>query len=260
LEEKGDEGGGTGRDGPAESCVAFPERGRGRDSASPAEAGVARSRAGAEPRLQPRVNGLALLMTSRDRRALVIGSVSVAVALLLLRVLPWTVRSALAVEAGLRERAALLARARADLADAAVLRDSAAQLGQALIGLAPKILSGNSAPEAVADLSGRVNLAASGHQAKLERVDPVPDSVVRGRLRRATLRAALECDVRGLVGVLQTLEFGKVALAVRELRVTAVDAGSADRVPEVLRVELTVTGWFLEGPETGSGKRETGEP
>jgi len=31
-------------------------------------------------------------------------------------------------------------------------------------------------------------------------------------------------------------------------------------VPEVLRVELTVTGWFLEGPETGSGKRETGEP
>src|SRR5207247_5791705 len=140
------------------------------------------------------------IVTHGDRRALLLGGGVVLAGLLLLRVLPWTVRSALAAESGLRERAALLARARADLADAAVLRDSAAQLGQALIGLAPKILSGNSAPEAVADLSGRVNLAASGHQAKLERVDPVPDSVSRGRLRRGTLRAAFECDVRGLVG------------------------------------------------------------
>src|SRR5204863_6058824 len=94
----GDEGGGMGRDGPAESCLPSPVRGRGRDSAFPAEAGVARSRASAEPRLQPRV----LVMTSRDRRALVIGGVSVAVAHLLLRGLPWTVRSALAADVDLR--------------------------------------------------------------------------------------------------------------------------------------------------------------
>jgi len=196
-------------------------------------------------------------MTPRDRRALVLGGVSVAVAVFALRVLPWTVRSVFAAEAGWRERAALLARARADLADAATLRDSAAQLGQALIGLAPRILSGNSAAEAVADLSGRVNLAASGHQAKLERVDPVPDTLTRGRLRRATVRAAFECDVRGLVGVLEAIEFGKVALAVRELRVAALDAGSPEKSPELLRVELTVAGWYLEGRETGKGKGET---
>jgi hypothetical protein len=199
-------------------------------------------------------------MTERDRRALILGGSVVIGAVFVLRVLPWGVRSALAAEAGLRQRAALLARARADLAEAGGLRDSAVDLGQALVGLAPKILSGTSVAEAVADLSGRVNLAASRNQAKLERVDPKTDSTVAGRLHRVALRAAFECDVRGLVGMLQALTFGKAALAVRELRVTAVDAGSADKNPEVLRVEMTVAGWFLEGRETGSGKRETGEP
>lgn len=191
-------------------------------------------------------------MTERDRRAVLLGG-GVVLAALLLRVLPWTVRSALAAEVGLRERAALLARARADLADAVVLRDSAVELGQALVGLAPKILSGNSVAEAVADLSGRVNLAASGHQAKLERVDPVADSTVAGRLHRATLRAAFACDVRGLVGVLQALEFGKAVLSVRELRVSAIDAASLDKNPEMLRVEMTVTGWYLTNRDEGRG-------
>ncbi|HYL55353.1 MAG TPA: type II secretion system protein GspM [Gemmatimonadales bacterium] len=188
-------------------------------------------------------------MTHRDRRAVVTGGSVLVAAVLVLRVLPWTVRLAVAAESGLRARASLLARARADLADAAVLRDSAATLSQGLVGLAPKILSGGSVAEAVADLSGRVNLAASTHQAKLHRVDPLPDSAVVGRLHRVTLRAAFECDVRGLVGVLLALGFAKAALAVRELRVTAVDVGSADKNPEVLRVELTVSGWFLASRE-----------
>jgi len=166
-------------------------------------------------------------------------------------------RSALAAETGLRQRAARLARARVDLAEASGLRDSAVALGQALVGLAPKILSGNSPAEAVADLSGRVNLAASRNEAKLERVDPLTDSAVAGRLHRVALRAAFECDIRGLVRMLQALTFGKAALTVRELRVTTVDASSADRSPEVLRVDMTVAGWFLESRETGSGKRET---
>ena len=204
-------------------------------------------------------------MTARDRRALLIGGGAVLTAFLLLRALPWTLRSVFAAEVGLRQRAALLARAQADLAEASGLRDSAVALGRALVGLAPKILSGNSPAEAVADLSGRVNLAASRNQAKLERVDPLTDSTVSGRLHRVALRAAFECDIRGLVGVLQALTFGKAALAVRELRVTAVDAGPADKNPEVLRVEMTVAGWHLEARETGNpkglpdgrGKRET---
>jgi len=199
-------------------------------------------------------------VTERDRRALLLGGAVTVGAVMLLRVLPWTVRSALAAEAMLRERAVLLERARANLAGASGLRDSAAALGVALVGLAPKILSGGTASEATADLSGRVNLAVSGHQAKLERADPVPDSTRAGRLRRATVRAAFECDVRGLAGVLQALELGKAPLAVRELHVVAVDPGSPDRNPEVLRVELVVAGWYLQPGDVGSGKREDGTP
>jgi hypothetical protein len=193
-------------------------------------------------------------VTERDRRAMLVGAAVAAGALLVLRVLPWAARSALAGEATLRERAGLLARARVDLAQAAVLRDSAAALGVALVGLAPKILSGGTAAEATADLSGRVNLLASAHQAKLERMDPLPDSTAAGRLRRVTLRAAFDCDVRGLAGVLEALELGKAALAVRELRVVAADPSSPENNPEVLHVELTIAAWFLPEAETkGAG-------
>ena len=177
-------------------------------------------------------------------------------AVLLLRVLPWGVRRVLAAEAELRDRGALLARARADLAEAALLRDSAAALSQALVGLAPKLLSGATPAEAAADLSGRINLAASQSAAKLERVDQVPDSGVAGRLRRIRLRAMLETDIRGINGVLRHVEFNQAALSVSELRVVAVDPTSPDRAREVLRLEVTVAGWFLDGRERGRGKRE----
>jgi len=54
--------------------------------------------------------------------------------------------------------------------------------------------------------------------------------------------------------LLQALERGKTVLAVRGFRVTASDVGSTDRTPEVLRVELTVTGWYLRGRDEGRGK------
>jgi len=195
-------------------------------------------------------------MTERDRRAVVLGGAVAVTAVLVLRLLPWSARSVLAARRALDEQAALLARARADVAGTSLLRDSAAAVTQALVALAPKILSGNMLSEAVADLSDRVSLAASRSQAKVERVDPVTDSVTVGRLRRATLRVALECDVRGLRGVLQALEDGKTVLSVSELRVTAADVASSDMSPEVLRVEFTIFGWFLERGQGVHGKSE----
>lgn len=184
-------------------------------------------------------------MTSRDRRALLVGGAVVVAAVMLLRVLPWGVRRAVAATGELRERATLLAHARRELARASLLSDSAAWITQALVGLAPKLLSGTSAAEAGADLSAQLNLFASRNAAKLERLDVLPDSIRAGRLGRARAHVALETDVRGLVGFLRAVAAGGAALAVRELRIVAPDPGSSERAPEILKVEATVEGWYV---------------
>ena len=118
------------------------------------------------------------------------GSVIVS-AVLLLRVAPWAFKTADAAGAELRERTVMLAHARSDLAEAPLLRDSAGVLTRAVIGLAPKLLSGDTPAEALADLSGRLNLAASRNQARLQRTDQLPDSMAAGRLRCMRVRTVL---------------------------------------------------------------------
>jgi type II secretion system (T2SS) protein M len=184
-------------------------------------------------------------MTGRDRKALMLGGGIVLAAIISLRVLPWGVRRTAAALGDLRERAALLAHARADLTAAEGLRDSSAALSRALVGLAPRLLSGGTAVEAAAALSGKLNLAAVRSQAKVERLDPVPDSATAGRLRRIRLHAALETDVRGLEAFLRAVETSEAVLTVLDLRIVAPDPTAGVHGPEILKVESTVSGWYL---------------
>jgi len=193
-------------------------------------------------------------MTSRDRHALLVGGIAVAGAVLGLRVLPWTIRQATAARALLRERATLLARTQEELASLPQLRDSANVLSQALVALAPQVLSGSTAVEAGADLSVRMNLAASRAPAKVERLDPLPDSSGVGRLGRVRVHAALETDVRGLIALIRAIDTGEEVLKLDELRVEAPEQGAAQRGPEMLKVEITVSGWYLR---PRSEKRDT---
>jgi hypothetical protein len=181
----------------------------------------------------------------------------VAGAVVALRLVPFVVRRTVEAHATLRERATLLARTRDEMASLPRLRDSATVLSQALLALAPQVLSGSSAVEAGADLSGRMNLAASRAPAKLERMDALPDSSSNGRLGRVRVHAALETDVRGLVALLRSIDAGDEVLRLEELRVEARDPGMVARGPEILKVELTVSGWYIKPRETESGKRET---
>jgi type II secretory pathway component PulM len=189
-------------------------------------------------------------MTPRDRRALLLGGLAIAGAVLGLRVLPWAVRRATEAEAVLRERATLLARTREELASLPTLRDSAAVLSQALVALAPQVLSGSTPAEAGADLSGRMNLAASRAPAKVERLDPLPDSSGNGRLGRVRVHAALETDVRGLIALIRAIDAGDEVLKLDELRVEAPEPGLLPRGPEILKVEITVSGWFIRPRST----------
>ncbi len=189
-------------------------------------------------------------MTPRDRRALLMGGIAIAVAVLGLRVLPWAVRLVTEAHAVLRERATLLARTREETASLPTLRDSAAVLSQALVALAPQVLSGSSPAEAGADLSGRMNLAASRAPAKVERLDPLPDSSGDGRLGRVRVHAALETDVRGLIALIRAIDAGDEVLKLDELRVEAREPGTVERGPEILKVEITVSGWYIRPRST----------
>jgi hypothetical protein len=174
----------------------------------------------------------------------------VGAAVLALRVLPAGIRSAGSRYAVLSERAAFLVRTREEMSLLPELRDSAAVLSQALVALAPQLLSGSTAAEAGADLSGRMNLAASRAPARVERLDSLADSAGDGRLGRVRVHAALETDVHGLIALLRAIETGDEVLKLEELHVEAPQAGVVQRGPEILKIEVTVSGWYVKPRET----------
>lgn len=184
-------------------------------------------------------------MTPRDRRALRLGLAAVLGGWLLLRGAPRAVTAALALDREVRGRGALLAETRASLRGEAGLADSAEIIRRLLLELAPKVVSGHSPVEAQADLGGRVSLAADRNHLRLLRMEPLPDSITAGRLRRLTARATLEGDIRGLTGFLKSMVQEPTVLTPTRLVVSAADPASPVSASEVLQGEVTVEGWYL---------------
>jgi hypothetical protein len=184
-------------------------------------------------------------MTPRDRRALRMGSLVVLGTVVLLRILPWAVRTSLSAVDTLRVRRTLLARTVADLQSLPVLEDSAETLTKALVAIAPRLLSGHGDGEAMAELQGRLSYLASTNHLKLDRVDPVLDSTTAGNLRRLTVDAVFEGDIRGAAGLLRALTGDITAMVPLRIRIVATDPASSARLPETLRLELRLTAWAL---------------
>jgi hypothetical protein len=187
-------------------------------------------------------------MTGRDRRALVLGGLVVALALML--------RGASAAHRWLRSEherlaasAEVLARTQAEVKAAATLPDSAARLRERIVGLAPDILTGGSEPEAIADLTNRIGTIADDQAVKLVRAEALRDSARAGRLRRVSLRVHVESDADGTIALVRALEAGPTLLAVADLRILAADPFSPASAPEVLRSEVTARGWFLSAED-----------
>jgi hypothetical protein len=148
-----------------------------------------------------------------------------------------------------RERVAeqrlLLARAMDDVRQVSALEDSAATIKAKMLALAPRILAGGSRTEALADLTGRLSLAATQHHVRVARSDVVPDSGRAGSLRRVSVRFAIEGDSRGTLETLEALSRGSVVLIPADLRVVAPNPSSPAGVAELLQSEITVQGWYL---------------
>lgn len=184
-------------------------------------------------------------MTPRDRRALLLGGAIAVAAFGGLRVGPWAWHRTRNIVDRLQARAELLERARADVRHVQGLEDSAAAIRAKVVALAPKILSGGTPPEALADLTGRLTVAAERHRVRLERTDLITDSTRSGELWRVSVRSAIESDTRGTFEFLGALVQDPTVLTVGQVRIVAPDPGSLPAAAEILRTELTVHGWYL---------------
>jgi len=184
-------------------------------------------------------------VTPRDRRTLILGGGAILGAVVMLRVLPWAVHSAVALRAEATERVETVARAREVLAGAPATRDSLAQALGAVVALAPRLVDGRTAADAQASLSGLVSLGASRHALRIVRLDPLPDSVGDGVFNRVAVHVELEGDVAGLTRFLATVETGDPLLTLPALSVQATDPGGRPNAPEQLRIEATIAGLYL---------------
>lgn len=183
-------------------------------------------------------------MTPRDRRAVLAG-LAVLVAAAAIRMVPLGAHAVVALRQDVAVRSALLARMRADLSQAGGLVDSGAEVRRRLIDLAPRLLAGGTQAEAIADLTNRMSGLAGRHHDAFDRADPVPDSAQVGSLRRVTVRAGFDGDLRGVLTFLDAVVADPTVLAVREVRIVAADPASDDAQPEVLKSEFLVSGWYI---------------
>ncbi len=180
-------------------------------------------------------------MTPRDRRVLVRGGAAVVAAVLMLRVLPWSVRSVTVLRARVLEQQTTLARAEAVLARESEIHDSLTHVLGRIVALAPRLVEGHSGAEAQASLSGLVSMAAVREQLKVVRLDPLPDSAA-GPFSRVALHAELEGDIAGITRLLRTVETGDPLLTVSSLSIQAPQPAAR---AEALRIEVDVAGLYL---------------
>ena len=183
-------------------------------------------------------------MTPRDRRAVIVAGGVILGAVLLLRVLPAGVRAATRLRTRASESLSTVARVRGVLRQGSAVHDSLTHVLNAIVALAPRLVDGQSSAEAQATLAGLVNAAAGRHGLRVGGLDPLPDSMV-GVFVRVALHATLEGDGRGLVRFVRAVETGDPVLTIPALVVTAADPVARRGAPEVLRLELDVSGYYL---------------
>jgi Type II secretion system (T2SS), protein M subtype b len=161
-------------------------------------------------------------MTANDRRAVRFGVIAIVGAVLVLRTLPWGIRSVGALRRSAMEQSVLLADASLLLKERRAVEDSLGAALAAVVALAPKLSEGRTPSEAQAALSALVSVAAGRHSLKVLRLDPLPDSTV-GVFNRVSVHADLEGDLAGVTRLLRAVEAANPVLSVSSMRLSATD-------------------------------------
>lgn len=182
----------------------------------------------------------------RERRVLVVGVAVIAGLIASSRGLPaWRAwqRDAIVSAA---ELAGEVARAEASVGALQATVDSLEARKERFVALAPLLVGVEPPAAAAGALAALVSGAAQSAGVRVSSIQVGRDSADGAVVRRISVRAELEGDIRGVAALLETLERGPTLLAVRELSITQPDpAAPADR-PETLRVQLLVEGLSVD--------------
>lgn len=187
-------------------------------------------------------------MTSQDRRALLLGSLVVAGALVL-RALTAGSSAEFARPPSLEQKSRLVFEARATVASLGQLEDSAKVLRAALVGLASSLLAGPTEADALADLSGLVSMLVGRARGRFETAAPEPDSIRIGQLQRVSLIIGFEADTGGLAAFLRSLAESRTVVTAEWIQVAATDPFADQQGPDRLRIDLRVSGWFARASQ-----------
>lgn len=184
-------------------------------------------------------------MSARDRRALIVGVVSIGSLITISRGLPaWRAWRQAAHEEAVRS-ATDLSRARSLLSVSGAIGDSLASRNDRFLALAPALLGGESPAAGGATLAGIVSGAAATAGVRLGAVQIHPDTTSSETFTRISVRADATGDIAGVTKMLATLERGPTLLAVRSLSIDQSEpAATSDRM-ESLRVSIVVEGLML---------------
>ena len=179
-------------------------------------------------------------LSSRDRKTLLVGAVSVALTLVIGKGVPALRRWDSSRVARAAELHGRLTKAEYGAKALGAMRDSAAARKQRLGIQASSLLLASSPEAAAADLASLIEDIAGENGLDVFTVTLKPDSAARNGLARISVSMSSECDVRGLLDFLYEIETGETPMLVRELAVSQPDPLAPTSKAEALRVDLVV--------------------
>lgn len=183
-------------------------------------------------------------MSRRDRRALIIGSLVVALAWLGLRGIPDMMQRLGTLQDTVDQEAQLLRSAQERLSLLPQLGDSIMTLTGVADSLPSMLLAGSDTSAAEVDLMTRVRSSLEEVPVTIRGFERVGVEERSGPLVLTSVVVVLESDFRGVTEALEGLQ-GGLAVTVDALEITALNPHESGGM-ERLSARVTVSGWFRQ--------------
>lgn len=195
---------------------------------------------------------LELGLSARDRRTLVVGTVSIGSMFGLSRGLPalreWERGQVSSAAAAVEQET----EARLGLRQLPSMRDSLRARASRMAAIDSTLLRNVSPPAAAADLAAMLEGFASDAPMKITTMQLNADTSTSSPLTVVSVRVIGTTDVAGLASFIGAVEGGPTPLSVSEMAVTQPEPSAPEEKPEALRVDVVVKGLARITPEKHS--------